>query len=462
LRITPETDVGRELCQALGPAFAGTLIDPDHPEYDGARRVWNGLVDRRPALVARCSGTADVVQAVRVAAERRPAVSIRAGGHQVAGSAVCDGGLVIDLSAMRGVHVDPASRTARVQAGVPMGQLDRETQVFGLVTPGGDVQGTGVAGLTLGGGIGLLARAHGLSCDHLRAVEIVTADGQVRTADPHEHPDLLWAARGCGRGLGVVTSLELDLGVLGPMVAIVEVYYPGDRAEPVLRAWRDATEALPDTVTPMAVLRGLPRFRQVSSDLHDRPVVGVGAVYAGPPAEAEAVLAPLRRLDDPVIDASGVVRYEQVPSPPAVVTRAFMKSHFLSELTDDAIRTLLDQEARRIRSGTEVVIRTLGGAVARVPEERSAYPHRAARFNVNVNAMWRDPGLDDAILDWCRSTWTAMRPHADGGVYLNFSGLADEAEAMLDAAYGASAARVDSIRRRYDPDGVFGLAARQP
>jgi FAD/FMN-containing dehydrogenase len=462
LQTTPAAEAARGLRRALGANFSGDLIDPDHPEYDGARRVWNGLVDRRPALIARCSGTADVVHAVRVAAECRPAVSIRAGGHQVAGSAVCDGGLVIDLSMMRGAHVDPGTRTARVQGGVTMGQLDRETQVFGLVALGGDVTGTGVAGLTLGGGIGLLARAHGLSCDHLRSIEIVTADGHVRTADPHEHPDLLWAARGCGRGLGVVTSLHLALEALGPMVATVEVYYPGGRAESVLRAWRDATEALPETVTPMAVLRGLPRFRQVSSDLHDRPVVGVGAVYAGPPDEADAVLAPLRRLDDPVIDVSGVVRYEQVISPPPGVTRAFMKSHFLDQLTDDAIRTLLDQETRRIGSGTEVVIRTLGGAVRRAPEELSAYPHRAARFNLNVNAMWREPGLDGAILDWCRSTWAAMRPHANGGVYLNFSGLADDAEAVRDAAYGASVARLDAIRRRYDPDGVFGLAARRP
>lgn len=461
LRTTP-AEVGQEIRRALEPAFAGTLIDSDHPEYDGARVVWNGLVDRRPALIARCSGTADVVGAVRVAARHRPAVSIRAGGHQVAGSAVCDGGLVIDVSAMKGVLVDPARRTARVQAGVTMGQLDRETQLFGLVVPGGDVTSTGVAGLSLGGGIGLLARAHGLTCDHLRSIEIVTADGQVRTADRDEHQDLLWAARGCGRGLGVVTSLELDLSVLGPSVAIVEVYYPGDQAESVLRAWRDAVEAIPDTVTPMVVLRGMPRYPQVASEVHETPVVGIGAVYAGPAGESEAALAPLRRLGDPLLDLSAVVPYEQSPSPPAGTMRAFMKSHFLDELTDEAIRTLLQQEARRIGSGSEVVIRTMGGAVRHASEDGSAFPHRAARFNLNVNAMWRDPRLDDAILGWCRSTWTAMRPHANGGVYLNFSGMADEAEAVRDAAYGASAPRLDEIRARYDPDGVFGLAARQP
>src|SRR5262245_5728226 len=203
-------DDGLLLRKALEPGFGGTLVDRRHPEYDRVRRVWNGLVDRRPALVACCSSVADVVEAVRVAAEHRPPVSIRAGGHQVAGSAVCDDGLVIDLSAMKGVHVDPASRTARVQAGVTVGELDTETQAYGLAVPGGDVLSTGVAGLALGGGIGLVARAYGLTCDHLRSIEIVTADGQIRTAGPDEHPDLIWAARGCGRGLGVVTSLEFD------------------------------------------------------------------------------------------------------------------------------------------------------------------------------------------------------------------------------------------------------------
>lgn len=458
----PASEDGFELREALKPGFGGTVIDRWHPGYDHARGVWNALVDRRPALIARCSSLADVVDAVRVAAEHRPPVSIRAGGHQIAGSAVCDDGLVIDLSAMRGVDVDPVRRTARVQAGVTVGQLDRETQAFGLLVPGGDVTDTGVGGLSLGGGIGMLARAYGLTCDHLRSIEIVTADGQVRTAGPDEHADLLWAARGCGRGLGVVTSLEFDLAALGPMVSVVEVYYPWDRAEFVLQGWRDAVEVVPDTVTPMAVLRSMPRYPQAPVESHDTPVVGVGAVYAGPPAEAQAALAPLRQLDTPVLDVSGVVRYEQSASPPAGVMRAFMKSHFLDELTDDAIRTLLDQQARWTGTGAELVIRTLGGAVRHIPQDQSAFPHRAARFNLNVNAMWRDAGLDDVILTWCRSSWTALRPHANGGVYLNFSGLADEAEIVREAVYGPSAPRLDAIRTAHDPEGLFAWAARQP
>ncbi|OXM48499.1 FAD-binding oxidoreductase [Amycolatopsis alba] len=448
--------------KAFGPGFGGTIIDRHHPGYDRARGVWNGLIDRRPAVIARCSSVADVVEAVRFAGEHRPPVSIRAGGHQVAGSAVCDDGLVIDLSAMTGVDVDPARRTARVRAGTTVGSLDTETQVFGLAVPGGDVTGTGVAGLALGGGIGLLARAHGLTCDHLRSIEIVTADGLVRTAGPGEHTDLLWAARGCGRGLGVVTSLEFDLVDLGPSVSIVEVYYPAEQGESVLRAWRDAVSAVPDTVSPMAILRGMPPYPQVPAELHDTPIVGVGAVFAGPPERAEAALAPLRRLGTPLLDVSGTVGYEQSPSPPAGATRSFMKSHFLDELTDDAIRTLLDQQARSTAAGAELVIRTMGGAIRAVPPERSAFPHRGAGFNVNVNAIWRDAGLDDAILDWSRSAWAALGPHANGGVYLNFSGLDEDAEAVHDAVYGPSAARLNAIRAAFDPDGLFSWAARRP
>ncbi|WP_410615766.1 FAD-binding oxidoreductase [Amycolatopsis sp. lyj-109] len=452
---------GRALRRAFEAGFGGLVVDRWHPGYDEARGVWNGLVDRRPALIARCADVADVVEAVCVAADHRPPVSVRGGGHQVAGSAVCDDGLVIDLSAMTAVHVDPARRVARVQGGVTVGKLDAETQVFGLAVPGGDVMGTGVAGLALGGGIGMLTRAHGLTCDHLRSMEIVTADGRVRTAGPDEYPDLLWAARGCGRGLGVVTSMEFDLVELGPTVSYAEVYYSSEQGESVLRAWREAVAALPDTVSPMAILRGMPPYPQVPEELRDTPIVGVGAVYAGPPEEAQAALAPLRQLATPLLDVSGTVAYEQSPSPPAGI-RAYMKSHFLDGLTDDAIRTLLDRQARCPSPGAELVIRTMGGAVRGIPADRSAFPHRAAQFNVNVNAMWRDTGLDDTILGWCRTSWTALAPHANGGVYLNFSGLADEADSVREAVYGPSAARLEAIRTEFDPEGLFAWAARQP
>ncbi|MGZ8751301.1 MAG: FAD-binding oxidoreductase, partial [Pseudonocardia sp.] len=251
-------DATSAITDALRAGLRGDVIDKSHRGYDEARQVWNGLIDRHPAVIARCADTADVVEAVRVARRHRPTVSIRGGGHQVAGTAVCDDGLVIDLSPMRAVHVDPVARTARVQAGATWGEVDRATQLFGLAVPGGEVSQTGVAGLTLGGGMGVLQRAHGLSCDNLRSLKIVTADGAVRTASREEHPDLFWAARGGGRGLGVVTSFEFDLHPLGPQVAVTNVFYPYDDAGQVLRAWRDLAPQLPQTVSPQFVLWSLP------------------------------------------------------------------------------------------------------------------------------------------------------------------------------------------------------------
>jgi FAD/FMN-containing dehydrogenase len=265
---TSRPEAEQAIAGALRSVLRGPVIHRDHAEYHSARRVWNGLIDRHPAVIARCTGTADVVEAVRVAREYRPTVSIRGGGHQVAGSAVCDDGLVIDLSAMRAVHVDPTAATVRVQAGATWGEVDRETQLFGLVTPGGEVSQTGVAGLTLGGGMGVLMRAYGLSCDNLRSIEIVTADGAVRTASPDEHPGLFWAARGGGRGLGVVTSFEFDLYPLGPEVATAQVMYPYADAASVLAAWRDLTPHLPDTVTPEVVLWSIPPDPEIPAELH--------------------------------------------------------------------------------------------------------------------------------------------------------------------------------------------------
>jgi FAD/FMN-containing dehydrogenase len=243
---------------ALRAALRGEVIDRSHADYDEARRVWNGLIDRHPAVIARCASTADVVEAVRVARRNRPVVSVRGGGHQVAGSAVCDDGLVIDLSTMKGVHVDPVARTARAQAGATWADVDRATQLFGLATPGGEVSETGIAGFTLGGGMGVLQRAYGLACDNLRSVEIVTADGAVRTASRDEHPDLFWALRGGGRGLGVVTSFEFTLHPVGPKVAKTLVFYPYEEAGRVLRGWRDLVPQLPDTVSPEFVLWSIP------------------------------------------------------------------------------------------------------------------------------------------------------------------------------------------------------------
>ncbi|AKN75666.1 FAD-linked oxidase [Streptomyces sp. PBH53] len=455
------------MAERLRSSLRGEVIDRGHPGYDEARAVWNGLIDRRPAVIARCAGTADVVEAVTVAREHRPVVSIRGGGHQVAGSGVCDDGLVIDLSPMKGVHVDPSARTARAQAGVTWGELDRETQLHGLITPGGEISATGIAGLTLGGGLGFVMRTFGLSCDSVRSLEIVTADGVARTASREEEPDLFWAARGGGRGLGVVTSFEFDLHALGPEVAGVLVLHAHERAEEVLRAWRDATYTAPETVTPEILLWSVPAGPAIPPELHRSNCVMVGAVYGGPPGDgATAALAPQRDLGPPLMDLSGTVPYVTLQSantwrfPDG--ERYFMKSHFMEELTDDAIRTLVDWDSRRPTPESLIVVRTLGGAVARVGPDDSAFAHRSARYNVSIDAGWRDPALDEAAIGWARSAWDAMKPFSSGGTYVNFAGLGEDASELRGAVFGAHEERLERTRAAYDPEGLFAPAARRP
>jgi FAD/FMN-containing dehydrogenase len=458
---TELTDTTDAIAGALRATLRGAVIDRGHPSYDGARRVWNGLIDRHPAVIARCTGTADVVEAVRVARAHRPTVSIRGGGHQVAGSAVCDDGLVIDLSAMKGVHVNPTARTVRAQAGATWGDVDRATQLFGLVTPGGEVSETGIAGLTLGGGMGVLMRAYGLSCDNLRSVEIITADGVVRTASREEQTDLFWAIRGGGHGLGVVTSFEFGLHPLGPQVAMAQVLYPYTDAGSVLRAWRDLTTQLPDTVSPEVALWSIPSDPDVPEDMHGAKVVVVAGVYAGAPDEAAAVLSPLAELGTPLMDLSATVRYLDVQTSIDAAFpaggRYYMKSHFMDQLSDEAIDDLLRCDAARPTPQSLVVIRTLGGAVARVPEHETAFAHRAARYNLSIDASWSDPALDDTAIGWARTSWDTMAPHGTGGVYVNFAGLGDETDRR--ETFGSSGRDLERIRGIYDPEGVLAAAA---
>jgi FAD/FMN-containing dehydrogenase len=459
-RMQPET----ALIDRLRATLRGEVIDRRHPGYDEARAVWNALIDRRPAAIARCAGTDDVVAAVRIARRQRPLVSIRGGGHQVAGSAVCDDGLVIDLSAMRAVEVDPDARTARVAGGARWADVDCATQAHGLATPGGEVSVTGVAGLTLGGGIGATMRAYGLSCDNLRSVEIVTADGQLRTASRDEHTDLFWALRGGGRGLGVVTSFEFALHPLGPEVASALVLYPYEDAESVLRAWRDHAPQAPDQLTPEIGLWSIPPLPELPEDLHGEPVVFVAGLYAGPPEAAAPALAPLRQLGDPLADLSSTGPYVEAQRAlddlfPAG-GRYYWKSHFLDEMSDAAIATVLERAALRPTPESVIYIRALGGAIARLGADVTAYAHRSASFNLSVDAIWSDPALDETAIAWARSTWDALRPHSTGGIYLNFAGLGEDG--VRRAALGSSEDRLDPIRRVYDPEGLFETAARQP
>ena len=456
--------VERQMVEELRRSLRGEVIGRDHVDYDGARRVWNGLIDRHPAVIVRCADVADVVEAVRIARRFRPVVSIRGGGHQVAGSGVCDDGLVIDLSAMAAVQVDATSRTARVQAGARWSDVDRATQVHGLATTGGEVSATGVAGLTLGGGLGVMMRTHGLSCDNLRSVEVVTAEGMVRTASRDEHTDLFWAARGAGRGLGVVTSLEFELHPLGPVVAGALVLYPYEDAAAVLRTWRHAALAAPDTISPEIALWSIPPLPDVPEELHGAPVVLVASTFIGPANQAAPVLAPMQDLGAVLADMSTTGPY--VEGQRAVDDlfpdggRYYWKSHMVDDLSDELIDTLVAADTGRPSPESVIFIRTLGGAIASVGQNETAYPHRSARFNISIDGSWHDPTLDTDAINWVRSTWTTIEPFANGGVYLNFAGFGDDTDAA--ATLGQHHTRVAEIRRAYDPDGLFEEAANQP
>lgn len=449
----------------LRQRLSGHVIRRGDSAYDDARRVWNGLVDRHPAIIARCADTADVVEAVRLAAEFRPLVSIRGGGHQIAGSGVCDDGLVIDLSAMRDVRVDAAARSAHAQGGATWADVDQATAPHDLVTPGGEVSTTGIGGFTLGGGMGMLMRAWGLACDNLRSVEIVTADGVVRTASPEENADLFWAVRGGGRGIGVVTSFEFALHDMPARVPVVQVFYSMDDAERILRAWPSTVAATPEAVTPELILWSVPPAPEIPAELHGKPTAIVMGIHVGPPEDAATALAPLQGLGTVLVDASGDHLHVdvQASADPLFPTggRYYMKSHFMNELNDATIATLLDAAATRPTPECLLVVRTLGGAIDRHSVEDSAFPHRNHRYNVSIDSGWTDPAMDRVGIGWARETWDSLAPFSSG-VYVNFSGLGEEADALRDAVYGSSMNRLAQVRRQYDPRGLFDAAARQP
>ncbi|MFD4419971.1 FAD-binding oxidoreductase [Agromyces sp. NPDC058484] len=441
----------------------GKVIERDHREYDAARGVWNALIDRHPDVIVRCADTEDVVACVDAARRHRPIVSVRGGGHQVAGSAVCDDGLVIDLSRMSGVVVDPVARTARVQGGALWADVDAATQVHGLATPGGEISETGVGGLTLGGGLGLMQRTHGLSCDNVISMTIVTADGSVRTANADENPDLFWAARGAGRGLGVVTEFTFALHPLGPEVASAAFVHPAAEAATVFRAWREMALAAPVTIAPQFALWSVPPFPGLPSDLVGVPVVFALGTYIGDPADAGPVLEPFGELGRPILDLSGTSTWVETQSEFDDVLpaggRYYWKSHFMDDLADETVDMIVENAARRPDSSSAVVVRTVGGAIDRIGVDESAFPHRGARFNVSIDAIWTDPALDEASIAWARELWSALRP-ASRGVYMNFAGFGEGEDAMWGLILGTHEERVERIRRAYDPDGVFDGAAR--
>jgi FAD/FMN-containing dehydrogenase len=465
-QLAVEAQVDAQALAGLVETLRGRVLTADDPGYDDARSLWNALIDRRPALIVQCSGAADVVDAVNFAREQGLTLSIKAGGHNVAGNAVNDGGIVLDLSQMRGVTVDPAGRTVRVQGGATWGDCDRETQLFGLAVPGGVVSTTGVAGLTLHGGLGHLRRKHGLSIDSLRSVDIVTADGQFRRASATENEDLFWAVRGAGSNFGVVTSFEFEAHPVGPLVFVGAIFYPFEDAPTILPAWRDFMASAPEELSSLAICWSIPPHPPFPPELHGTPIVAVAAAYCGPVEDGERVVQPLRELAQPVVDASGPWPWLGLQSGfDAIFAKGdlrYWKSRALAELSEEAIADVLDFAGRRPSPLTDIVIWHHGGAMTRVGETETAYSGRDAQFLVTAEANWTDPAQNEEAISWARAVWDAMERHSTGGVYLNFPGLGEEEEALARAGYGANFERLAELKAKYDPDNLFRMNINIP
>ena len=447
--------------ERLRSSVHGAVIGPEDDGYDEARSIWNGAIDRRPAYVVRCAGVADVVAAVGFARERDLLVGVRSGGHGVGGQALCDGGLVIDLSPMKGIRVDPLTRIARAEAGVLWGEIDRETQLFGLATVGGIVTHTGIAGLTLGGGIGWLMRKHGATVDNLLSADVVTAQGEIVKASEEENPDLFWAIRGGGGNFGIVTSFEYRLHPVGPTVLAGPVFHRLDDAPEVLRFYREFIAAAPDELTTIFDLSVAPALPFLPEEVHGMPIVMLGACYAGSPDEGAELVRPLKQFGRPIVDLLEPKPYMALQSmfDPLVPHgwHRYWKSVELPPLTDGAIDTLVEHSSAPTSPKSYTIVFQLGGALARVGQDETAFSQRDAAHNVNINAVWTEEDPDaERHVAWARDFFDAMQPHAGERVYLNF--LGEEGGNRVRQAYGArNYERLVELKRTYDPTNFFRL-----
>jgi FAD/FMN-containing dehydrogenase len=448
----------------LTHSFRGELIGPGDGGYDEQRRVWNGSIDRRPALIARCAGTDDVIAALGFARQTGVPLAVRGGGHSFPGQSVCDGGIVVDMSGLTGVSVDPEARTARAQAGTLLGQLDTATQAHGLAVPAGIVTHTGLAGLTLGGGIGWLMRKFGLTIDQLLSAEMVTADGDVVRAAEDENAELFWGLRGGGGNFGVVTEFEFRLNPLGPGVLAGPIFWPIEESPRLLRFYRDWIAEAPDDLMTIVIHRKAPPLDFVPAELHGKLVVAVVSCYAGPIDEGERVLRPLREFGSPVLDLCQPKPYleHQAMFDPSFPHGRwyYMRACDVAELSDEVIDITVEH-AMRIRSPlTTFPIWQMGGAVGRVPDDATAFTSRGAGHTFNLTSVSEGPeGFDDER-QWTRDFWSALAPH-HMGVYVNF--LMEEGEERVREAYGpAKYDRLKALKREYDPENLFRLNQNVP
>lgn len=439
----------------LRAALGGELITPADPAFEEARRVWNGMIDKHPAAIVRCSGTADVMNTISFARANDLPVSVRGGGHNVAGKALRNGALAIDLSPMDGIHVDRERRTGRAQGGALWGEFDRETTALGLVTTGGTVSTTGVGGLTLGGGFGWLMRQHGLACDNLVSVDVVTAEGRMLTASADENADLFWALRGGGGNFGVATSLQFRLHELQPITGGMAIY-PFAMARDVLRFYREFTSSAPDSVEAMAViLNGPPQ-----SPLAGGKVVVINVCHSGPAAEGERLLRPIKEFGPPVIDTIGPTAYKAVQT--AIDAqfhagqRSYWRSNFLAELKDEDIDAILTWSDGLPGGPSALLFEHMQGAVGRVGAHDTAFSNRAAKYNFTIVSVWENADEDDRNIKWTRGFGDAMEALATGAGYVNYM-TADEGAGRIRATYAANYERLAAIKKKYDPTNFFSV-----
>ncbi len=437
----------------------GELIMPEDSGYDAARKVWNGMIDKHPALIVRCTGVADVISAVKFARTNKLLVAVRGGGHNVAGNAVCDGGIVIDLSRMKGMRVDPAARTARAQAGLTWGDFDHETQAFGLATTGGLISTTGIAGFTLGGGIGWLMRKHGLTCDNLLSADIVTADGRFLTASKTENTDLFWGLRGGGGNFGIATSFEYRLHPVSQVIGGL-VLHPAEKSKEVLRFYREYLVKVPDELTSMVTFLTAPPAPFIPEHLHGVAVIGIAVCYSESIEEGKKVVQPLKEFGPPLVDLLGPMPYAALQSmldagyPPGL--QNYWKAAYLKNISDSAIDTVIDHVARKRSPLSEVHIQHMPRALNSVGADETSFGNRDAAFVLNIIGLWSDPKESEVHTRWAREFFASMEPFSTGGVYVNF--LGNEGEKRVMAAYGtAKYERLVALKNKYDPTNFFSL-----
>lgn len=440
-------------------AFHGDVIAPDDPGFDTARRVHNGLIDRHPALVVHPRGVAAVAAAARFGRDLGLPIAIRGGSHSVAGHGTCDGGMVIDLSLMRGVRIDPDTRRAWVQGGALLGDVDRESQLYGLAVPAGQVSNTGVAGLTLNGGMGCMQRKHGLTCDNLLSVELVTAAGEVVRASQRDNPELFWALRGGGGNFGVVTSFEFQLHPVGPMVYAGLVAYPIEQAPEVLAFFRDFIADAPEELSADVIFQLGPPLDIVPEELRGSRLVGIFIRYMGPPEEGEKIVRPIQEFGDPVLDFVGPAPFVEVQSILDPLNprgwRNYWTAEYIAELGDDEIRLISKQGGDLPSHASVIQVIPFNGAVTRIPADATAFAHREESWLIHYLAQWEDPADTEACRVWAKTSGAALRTHGTGDVYLNL--ITDDEDTDRVAAFwnDERMRRLAAVKAAYDPDNVF-------